>query len=122
MHYIEIAKLIERSRLRLGSEKPAQADLEKILIAKGIEHVREFRLNAEDIPDFMIGSCLDDAPRVAVELKIGGSARDIFRQVERYVMHDAVSAIVLATNRAMSLPPEINGKPAVVASLGRGWL
>lgn len=121
MDHIEIAKLVERGRIPLGSEKAAQAGLEKILIAKAVPHQRECRLNAEDVPDFMIGDPAGET-RIAVEMKIGGSAKDIYRQVERYAKHDGVSAVVLATNRAMTLPATIEGKPAVVASLGKGWL
>jgi hypothetical protein len=61
-------------------------------------------------------------PGIAIEVKIGGSRRAIFRQLERYCEHKSVGSIVLATNVPMTLPCEINGKPTSIANLGMGWL
>lgn len=61
-------------------------------------------------------------PGIAVEVKINGSRRDIYRQCERYCVHPEVVGLVLATVRAGALPATIAGKPALVVSLGRAWL
>uniref|UniRef100_UPI0023F83B2E hypothetical protein n=1 Tax=Caballeronia sp. BR00000012568055 TaxID=2918761 RepID=UPI0023F83B2E len=61
---------------------------------------------------------------VAVECKMRNKARkiDIYKQLERYASHAEVTAIVLASNVAMGLPAEINGKAIYAASLSRGWI
>jgi hypothetical protein len=56
---------------------------------------------------------------VAIEVKIGGSRRAIYRQLERYCLHERVGGIILATNVAMTLPVDINHKPTAIAHLGR---
>jgi hypothetical protein len=111
-----IVDLVTRYRLPLSDEKALQAKMAEMF---GIEHVafqREVRLDDKDIVDFMVGE------GCAVEVKIGGSRRAIFRQVERYCQHEKVREIVLATNVPMNLPFEINGKKTAIAHLGRGWL
>ena len=114
-----VARLLETARLPLGDEKQAQEAMAKSFDTVGISYVREFRLSARDIVDFLIDCGVD---QIAVELKIKGAPRAICRQCERYCAHEAVGALVLATRRAMSLPPLLHGKPCVVASLGVGWL
>ncbi len=108
---------VNARRFPLGTEKAAQAALEKELRKAGIEHRREFRLSAEDIVDFMF----PDTGLVA-ELKMKKSPGAIYEQCRRYCLHEGVTGLVLVTNAAMGLPPTIEGKPAYVASLGRGWL
>ncbi len=112
----DIISLLERSRLPLSDEKQLQADMAAVLRSNGFVFQREVRLSKRDIVDF-----LSDAG-LAIEVKIGGGCRAIYRQIERYCAHDAVRGILLATNVAMSLPPQINGKPTAIANLGRGWL
>jgi hypothetical protein len=59
---------------------------------------------------------------VGMEVKIKGSKREMYRQCERYCLHERVSALILATNVATGMPATINGKPVFVALLSRGWL
>ena len=112
----EIIAFLHARRFPMGTEKELQAHIEGELVRVGVPYEREFRLSAGDIVDFMFPSGL------ALEIKIKGGARQIFSQCERYCGYDRVESLVLATNRAMGLPSEINGKPAFVASLGRAWL
>ncbi len=112
---IDIAALLSAFRWPLSNEKLLQADIETVLSDKGIAFEREVHLSASDIVDFMIDG-------VAVEVKIKGSAREIYRQLERYAAHERVEALVLATNRPMGLPLQINGRPARMVLLGRNWL
>lgn len=112
-----IIGLIHSQRIDLSSEKAAQADIEKALTAAGVVHRREVRLSTADVPDFLL------ADGAVIEVKVKGARKtDIFRQLQRYADHDAVSALLLVTNITMGLPPEINSKPVFFASLGRGWL
>jgi len=116
-----IASLIGEGRFELGSEKATQEgvwELLRSLFRPECVLRREHRLAPGDIVDFFIGSA-----GVAIEVKLKrNQPASILRQLERYARHDAVQALVLVTNRAMGLPPEINGKPAYYVSLGRAWL
>lgn len=111
----EVRQLLSSVRLPLDSEKALQAAIEAHLTASGVEFEREVTLAPGDIVDFMVG-------RIAVEVKIKGQRRAIFRQCERYAAHDRVAGILLVTNVAMGFPPELLGKPTAVLNLGRAWL
>jgi hypothetical protein len=114
---LRIARLIERARLPLSSEKAVQADLGAVLSQANIAHEREYRLNDRDIPDFFLPG------GVVLEVKMKGARKmDVYRQLERYAAHSDVHALVLVTNLAMGMPAAINGKPVLMTSLGRGWL
>jgi hypothetical protein len=111
----QIVHLLTSHRLPLSDEKQLQQAMADVFTAADLEFRREVRLSDGDIVDFMVGV-------TAVEVKIKGNRRDIFRQVERYCGHADVYDLVLATNVPMSLPSPICGKPVSVAHLGRGWL
>jgi hypothetical protein len=113
-----IVKTLRAARVDLSSEKAAQAGLAGWFTENGIEFEREYRLSAADIVDFFV-----PAIGLAVEVKLrGASKRDVWRQIERYVKHPAVSALALISNLAMGLPEQSNGKPLYYVSLGRAWL
>jgi hypothetical protein len=113
-----VVALIHGNRITLSNEKAAQAEINELLTMAGYEFTREKRLSPRDTPDFFIAES-----GLAIEIKMKGAGRmDIFRQLSRYAKHDEVKAILLATNVSMGLPPEIEGKPAYFASLGRAWL
>lgn len=130
----DIIALIETHRLPLSDEKDLQAELAAVLGGAGISYRREVRLSATDIVDFMVWDLADSqlspddavsrlgAPALAIEVKIKGQRRAIYRQLERYCAHDDVAELVLATNVPMGLPDAINGKPVALARLSRGWL
>lgn len=102
-------------RFPLSDEKRLQTAIEEEFQRAGILYEREFRLSPKDVIDFIVG-------RVGIEVKIKGGKLAIFRQVERYAQHDGIDALILATNVAMGMPEEINGKPVHVVNLGRAWL
>lgn len=110
-----LALFVQGRRLPLDNEKATQRALEQALTAAGIAHRREVPLDHGNVIDFLVDG-------IGVELKLKGSARAIYRQLERYSEHGEVRAILLLTGRAMGLPSTIKGKPAAVASLGRAWL
>jgi hypothetical protein len=116
-----IIDLLNRHRLPLSDEKVLQAEMAIVFESAGLSFRREVGLNDKDIVDFMVDERAD-LKSIAIEVKIGGSRRAIYRQLERYAAHDAVGSILLATNVPMSLPAEIEGKPTSIAALGRGWL
>ncbi|MBR1198845.1 hypothetical protein JQ574_22875 [Bradyrhizobium sp. AUGA SZCCT0158] len=117
-----IIGLLQRHRLSLSDEKQLQAEMAAVFETAGMRFRREVRLDARDIVDFMVEDVVPDAAGIAVEVKIGGSRRAIFRQLERYAQHDAVGEILLATNVPMNLPREIAGKFTSIAFLARGWM
>jgi hypothetical protein len=118
--HLQVAALIRTARLDLSREKLAQADLYTFLAGRlplGVALEREVRLSGSDIPDLMIDG------RIAVELKaIKARAAEVLPQLERYAAHRRVEAIILASNKAVDVPPLIGGKPAVFVSLGRAWM
>jgi hypothetical protein len=83
---------------------------------------REFHLGPGDIVDFMVGDLVPIGSGLAIEVKIKGQRREIFRQLERYCAYPNVREMVLATNVPMGLPDLICGKPVSIVHLGRGWL
>lgn len=111
-----IIRLLRAALIDLSNEKRAQADVEHVLDRAGVSFDREVRLSAVDIVDFMVGG-------LAVELKLKGARKkDVFRQLCRYARHPSVSALVLASNLSMGLPPQIEGKDAYFVKLGEAWL
>jgi len=59
---------------------------------------------------------------VAIEVKRGRPKRwTLVRQLERYASHDAVSAVVLVPERAVTLPATMSGKPVQAVSLHMLW-
>jgi len=112
----EIVGLVSRTPIPLHDEKEAQATLSGVLDAAGVRHKREVRLSPGNVVDFMVEG------GIAIEVKLRAPKRAIYRQCERYCQHEQVKALILVSATATGFPPDINGKPCWVASLGRGWL
>ena len=113
-----IAGVIEATRVDLAKEDRAQEQLAEALYRNfqplGVE--REVVLGPGDRIDIMVGP-------VGVEVKRNtAGVRPTLRQLARYLEHDRVAGLVLASNRAIPLAPTGMGKPLVFASLGRAWL
>lgn len=120
-----IVDILGRYRLPLSDEKQLQVQIALVLELEKVPFAREVRLSERDVVDFMAGPGAELqplAPACAIEVKIGGSRRAIYRQLERYCEHASVAEIVLATNVPMTLPVEIAGKRTAIAHLGRAWL
>ena len=111
----DIATLLRGTRLRISQEKVLQNDIQAALDRAGIDYGREHALSAGDRPGFMCGG-------VVIEAKARYAKRSIFRQLERYALHEEVSDIVLVSGTAMGMPAEINGKPVLVVSIGMSFL
>lgn len=115
-----IVHAIEDLKAPLDSEAAAQRAIFVALTDIDPEAKAEVRLSPTSRIDF---TCSIDAVRIGVEVKIDkGNRREIYRQLERYAGLGLLDAIVLASNRAIGLPPTICGVQVAVASLGRGWL
>jgi len=107
----DLARYLQYHRYRLGHERLLGDDVEAHLEDAGIEFEREKILGPADRVDFLVGG-------TAVELKIKAQKRAIYRQMERYAMHDVVDGLILVTAGATSLPARINDKPVFVVKLG----
>lgn len=111
----ELLQLLKSKRLPLHNEKALQAEIEKVLLESNIDFQREHYLSKGSIIDFMVNG-------TGIEVKIGGSAKEIFRQCERYAEFEEIKAIILVTGKSIRLPEKINNKPAYVLNLGTAWL
>lgn len=114
-----IASFCVQQRFDVSQEKVAQAGMEVALETGGFDFKREHALGPKDKPDFLI---IRDGFNIVVEMKTRAQRVKIFKQIERYAKHDSVDGVVLLSRTAMGLPDIINGKPALFASLGQGWL
>lgn len=116
-YLLALSQIVRRGRFNLLDEKrQTQRQIAGALLAAGIPFQREVRLSEGDIVDFVVGE------GIAVEVKIKGAKKAIYRQLERYASHDCVHRIVLLSAQAISLPATIGGKPASCMSLSMGWL
>lgn len=111
-----IVTALQSSRIGVSTEASAQKDAAEALTRAGLEVRREVGLSARDRIDLMVGA-------VGIEVKVKGSRREIFRQLERYAESDQIAALVLASSSAWPAGiSTIGGKPFFHASLVRGWL
>lgn len=115
MTSIEIIRLLSGVRFPLQDEKETQDKIEQILKVNGVSYEREYRLDAKNIPDFYVNG-------IAIEVKIKGGKRMIYKQCERYCEFDNVKELILVTNKSMGFPKSISGKSCYVINLGRAWL
>ena len=113
---LAVCQLLNKHRLDTHNEKVLQAQIEKIFKGENIPYEREVRLSERSIIDFIIDK------EIGIEVKIKGSAKDIFRQLERYLEFDDVKALVLVTSKAIRLPKSVKGKFTYVINLGMSWL
>lgn len=114
-----MALLNELSSLRLSvsTEKEAQREIELFLATQQLSFSREYRLDANSIIDFYF-----DETGTGLEVKIGGTKKQIFRQCERYASFPGIKQLVVLTNQSIVLPRELHGKLCHVISMGMAWL
>lgn len=111
----ELIRILSKYRLSTTDEKETQHQMETKLCENNIRFDREYKLNDTSIIDFFLEG-------IAVEVKIKGSARSIYRQLDRYSRFAEVKTILLVTNKSMGFPPQLNNKPCYVLNLGKAWL
>ena len=116
MNAAEITSLLRSHRYPLGTEAALQAEIEKLFNVAGVAFERERRLGPADRIDFLC------AGGIGIEAKVRSGKRIIYRQLARYSCHEAITALILVTNTAMGLPPNLNGRPLYYVSLGRAAL
>ncbi len=108
-------QILSRIKFSLDDEKKLQEDIASALKAHKVEFEREYVLDPHNMPDFFIDG-------TAIEVKIKGNARKIYKQCERYCQFEQVKELILITNRSMGFPKSINGKPCYILTLGKAWL
>lgn len=111
----KVLSLLRRTRFNLTSESQLQQEISQVFTAINLTFEREFSLDKYSRPDFMIGD-------IAIEVKIKGSKKAIYKQCVRYCEHPKVATLILVTSKTMGFPPFINDKPCFVVVLGRSWL
>ena len=102
----KILGTIDKYKILFKDEKDLQNKLEKIFIKNGIKYHREYHLDPYGIVDFFIDN-------IAVEVKIAGQKRAIYRQCRDYAKHKDVKAVVLVASISMGLPEITEGKPSI---------
>ena len=111
----QILKTLKAIKISPSVESEAQKDIEVALRDAGIPYQREARLGPGNRPDFLCNG-------IAIEVKVGGSKKNHYRQVCRYTEFDEVKAVILITSKSINLPETINGKPCHIISISMGWL
>ena len=106
------------SRLRAPT-LPGEYDLHALIAAAlredGIDFVHEYRLAPRCRIDFKAGD-------VGIEVKKGRpDPRPLERQLRRYLASDELDALIVVTQRAVSVPARVGGKPVILVSLNRLW-
>ncbi len=102
-------------KLSLSSELELQRQLEKLLKPLGPNFEKEVVLDKKNRVDFMLDGW-------AIEVKLKGSSRAIYRQCQRYCKFDKVKGLILITNKSHGFPSLMNGKKIFVFPLGHVWL
>lgn len=111
----QVLAALRGQRLLLSDEKQLQAAMAGLFEAAALPLEREVRLSASDVIDFY-------GAGIGVEVKVKGSKRAIYFQLERYTKHEQIQHLILVTNVPMGLPPEIEGKPVYLHNLALAWL
>ncbi len=116
---IELQNLLDvLSQLRLGpqpEELEIHQAISRMLDAKGIAYIHEFRLGPGQRIDFLCGS-------IGIEVKKGRpSATRLRAQLTRYLSIPSVSAAIVVLQRPCPLPETLCGKPLRILALNRLW-
>ncbi len=102
-----------------ASAMPGEYDLHRLvaeaLKAAGLPCIHEYRLAPRRRIDFFVGG-------VGVEIKKGRpNARELLKQVERYLACDELREIIVVTQKDTPLPARVLGKRVTCISLDRLW-
>ena len=96
-------------------EYQIHAAIADALAEAGLSVEHEYRLGPRCRIDFCVG-------RVGIEVKKGRpSSSELTRQLRRYLESDALDAVIVVTQRVVSLPKTIWDKPVALISLNRLW-
>lgn len=115
--FSKIQELLKDKKLIVSDEKQLHRQLIKLFgNTSGFPVFQmEYSLGIKGRVDFFISGS-------AIEVKIKGSPKAIYRQLKLYAEHDEVKEIILITAKTMTLPGTINGKPAGCINISQSWL
>lgn len=111
----EVIGLLSKYQFSLSFEKDLQGQIDYVLRQNGFLFQKEYSFDKLSRIDFF-------GDGIGIEVKIKGTAKNIYRQCERYCQFDSLDVLILVTNRSMGFPPTLCGKPCYVLNLGRSWL
>jgi hypothetical protein len=113
----QVLALLRRYRYPISTETALQLAVATVLTDAGIGYQREVVFGPENRLDFYLPHL-----KLALELKIKGSAAEVTRQLFRYAKDERVAVIVLMTSRHThaAVPHEMNGKAIAVITLWEG--
>lgn len=122
MIHMEIAKirmaLSGMNYAPCSSERELEDQVVTRLSKLGVDYERQVIASNDDRFDILIGGA------IVIEIKVGGSAGELLRQVERYAQFEFVTQIIVITTRAahrklLSAGP-LHGKAVEVLHVG--WI
>jgi len=104
---VELIDLFSRYKFRFSTEAELQLAIEKVLTVAGLKFTKEAVLSSKDRVDFLLDS------GIGIEVKIGGSAMQLARQVRRYCESEKITGllVVVTKSKLLDLPKELNSKP-----------
>lgn len=109
-----IINVLKSYSFRVTNEKKLQEDIDFVFKENNLDIIKEFKLDNESIVDFFKDG-------IAIEIKIKGSAKKIYKQCERYCKNNLVNTLILVSTKPMGLPEEINGKDCYFVDISRGF-
>ena len=96
-------------------EYDIHAEVALALEKAGIPCEHEYKLAPRCRIDFLCG-------RIGIEIKKGRPVPSSLReQLGRYMKSEVLDGVIVVTQRAVSLPATIGGKPVEILSLNRLW-
>ncbi len=109
----EILKILGGYQFATHTELHLQNAIEEIFKSSSVPYIREYRLSAAERLDFLCGT-------IAIETKISGSKSEVTRQLQRYLLDERITEIILVTNRSkhQRLPDRMNNKPLHILWIG----
>jgi predicted AAA+ superfamily ATPase len=118
----ELIQQLRKRKFMFTTEKVLQGELEKFfrtVKSNPLKVRREYYLDQQNknIIDFFF---IDEG--IGIEVKIKGSKRSIYNQLERYSKFEQIKVLILITNKAMGVPETLNNKDVYVHNISLAWL
>ncbi|MFH1513077.1 MAG: hypothetical protein ABIG45_06955 [Bacillota bacterium] len=111
-----VLKALKEIRLAYALyEMDIHRHVREALVAEHIAFCHEAKLSNGCRIDYLAG-------KVGIEIKKGKpDQKQLLRQLERYLSHDALESIVVVSWHSVQIPAEINGKRAEKIVLSQLW-
>jgi hypothetical protein len=115
----KIRKAIVSRRYNYNIEKDLQEGLAQVLCDDGFDAVREVVFGKDRIDILVSCRTLKYTGKIAIEVKIKGSWKDLVAQALRYLSNPDIDALIVVGTRSWihSIPLELCGKPVIAIRL-----